>query len=121
MKKKIIFSFIIMFIVLLILPFICVKTVKPHEFMGLMILLFFIINPITSAIINSIIGKDIKKMWWMPIMFCIIFLLSYWLVLEEIILDLMFYAIIYLIIGIVFMLLSFFIARRKYRTKKYRV
>ena len=107
MKKKIIISFIIMLIVLLILPFLFIQTAKAHEFMGIIVMLFFVVNPITTAIINSMIGKDIRKMWWMPVLFCIVFLLSYWFVLGEIILDLMFYAVIYLIIGLVFMIGSF--------------
>jgi hypothetical protein len=100
-----------MFSVLLLLPFILTQLAEPHEFMGVMILLFFIVNPITAAVINSMIGKDIKKLWWIPILFPIMFLLSYWLVLNEIILDLTFYAGIYLIIGLVFMIDSWLIAK----------
>ena len=74
MKKKIISIFITMLIILLILPFVFIQSAKPHEFMGIMMLLFFGVNPITTAIINSMIGKDIKKMWWIPIIFCIVFL-----------------------------------------------
>lgn len=112
MKRKIITLFIFMISILLVLPFILIQIVKPHEFMGVMIFLFFIINPIASAIINSIIGIDIKKLWWMPLLYSIIFLISYWLVLGEIILDLIFYAIIYLIIGIIFMVCSNFIIKK---------
>ena len=83
-----------------------------NEFMGSMILLFFVVNPITAAVINSMIGKDIRKLWWMPALFAIVFLLSYWLVLEEIIIDLIFYAVIYLIIGLIFMIGSLFFARK---------
>lgn len=111
MKKKIIVSFIIMVVVLFILPFVLVKTAEPHEFMGIMILLFFIVNPMTAAVINSIIGKDVRKLWWMPVLFPIVFLVSYWIVLEEIIMDLMFYAVIYLIIGLIFMIGSYVVAR----------
>ena len=112
MKKKMIITFMIMLAVLFILPFIVVKAVEPHEFMGSMILLFFVVNPITAAVINSMIGKDIRKLWWMPALFAIVFLLSYWLVLEEIIIDLIFYAVIYLIIGLIFMIGSLFVARK---------
>ena len=110
-KKKFIILTIIL-CVLLILPFILINISKPHEFMGITMMLFFVVNPLTTAIINSMIGKDIKKMWWMPILFCIVFLLSYWLVLEEIILDLIFYAVIYIIIGIIFMIGSWFFTKK---------
>ena len=95
-----------MLFILLLLPFIVIKTSKEVEFMGIMIILFFIINPIAAAIINSMIGTDVKKMWWLPLLFSIMFLLSYWLILEEIILDLTFYAVIYMIIGIISMITS---------------
>ena len=103
-KKKIFIILTIMLCVLFILPFILINISKSHEFMGITMMLFFVVNPLTTAFINSMIGKDIKRMWWMPILFCIVFLLSYWLVLEEIILDLVFYAVIYIIIGIIFMI-----------------
>ena len=111
-KKKIFIILTIMLCVLFILPFILINISKPHEFMGITMMLFFVVNPLTTAIINSMIGKDIKKMWWMPILFCIVFLLSYWLVLEEIILDLIFYAVIYIIIGIIFMICSWFFTKK---------
>ena len=103
-KKKIFIILTIMLCVLFILPFILINISKSHEFMGITMMLFFVVNPLITAFINSMIGKDIKRMWWMPILFCIVFLLSYWLVLEEIILDLVFYAVIYIIIGIIFMI-----------------
>jgi len=118
LKKKLIVSFIIMLVILLILPFVFIKTAEPHEFMGIMMLLFFGINPITTAIINSMIGKDIKKIWWMPLLFSIVFLLSYWLVLKEVIFDLMIYAVIYLIIGLIFMFISYLIVKKQIRGKK---
>ena len=112
LKKKIFIILTIIINVLLILPFILIKVSKPHEFMGIMVMLFFVVNPITAAIINSMIGKDIRYMWWMPLLFCIVFLLSYWLVLEEIILDLIIYALIYLIIGLIFMMASLFVVKK---------
>ena len=112
MKKKMIITFTIMVAVLFILPFILVKIAQPHEVMGVMILLFFGVNPITAAVVNSMIGKDVRKFWWMPGLFASVFLLSYWFVLGEIILDFMFYAVIYLIIGLVFMLGSFLVAKK---------
>jgi len=105
-KKKTIIILTFMLCVLLILPFIPINISEPHEVMGIIMMLFFVVNPLTTAIINLMIGKDIKKMWWMPILFCIVFLLSYWLVLEAFILDLILYAIIYIIIGIIFMIIS---------------
>ena len=110
MKKKIIIISTIMLLILFTLPFILTKLSQPHEFMGIMIFLFFIINPITAAVVNALIGKDIKKLWYIPILFPIIFLLSYWIILSEVITDLVFYAVIYLIVGLIFMIGSFVIS-----------
>ena len=64
MKKKIIITFILMVAVLFALPFIFVKVAEPHELMGTMILLFFVLNPLTAAVIHSMIGTDIRNLWW---------------------------------------------------------
>ena len=120
MKKKMIIILIIMLSILLILPFILTQIAQPHEFMGIMILLFFIVNPIAAAVASSIIGKDIKKLWWTSVLFPVIFLLSYWLVLQEVIIDLTFYAVIYLIIGLVFMIGSWLITKYRNQKKKYK-
>ena len=112
LKKKIKIMSVIMLTVLFILPLILINIVKSYEFMGIMIILFFVVNPITSVIINSMIGKDIKRIWWIPIFFCIIFLLSYWIILKEIILDLIVYTIGYLVIGVIFMFVSFFSSKK---------
>ena len=113
LKNKLFIILTIMLIFLLIIPLILINLAKPHEFMGVMILLFFIVNPIIAAIINFMIGKDIKKLWWIPILFCIMFLLSYWIMLKEIIWDLMFYAAIYFIIELFFMIISIFVTKNK--------
>lgn len=112
LKKKITIAVISMFFVLTIIPFIFINLAQPYEFMGVMILLFFVVNPIAAVIINSMIGNDVKKLWWIPIFFCIMFLVSYWLILKEIILDLTVYAISYLVIGFIFMFVSKFVARK---------
>ena len=105
-KEKIIVAIISMVAILLILPLIFLKTAEPHEFMGITMILFFAINPIATAVINLMFGKHMKKMWWLPVLFSIIFLLSYWVVLEEIIFDLTIYAVIYLFIGFIAMFIS---------------
>ena len=76
-KEKIIVAIISMVAILLILPLIFLKTAEPHEFMGITMILFFAINPLATAVINLMFGKHMKKMWWLPVLFSIIFLLSY--------------------------------------------
>ena len=111
-KNKIMVSIVTMLIVLLILPLVFVKLSKPDVVMGIMMIFFFIVNPLITAVINLMVGMDVKKTWWMPILFSGVFLLSYWIILKEIILDLIVYALIYLIIGLIFMFVSLFVSKK---------
>ena len=78
LKQKIITARVTELVVLLILPFLFVHLANPHDVMGIMMLLFFAVNPIASVGIHSFVGKDIKKLWWLPVLFAFLFLLSYW-------------------------------------------
>ncbi len=111
-KNKVIVAIIAEIVVLLILPFVFFNLAKPHEAMGVMMMFFFIINPIASAAIHTFIGKDIKKLCWFPVQFALVFLLSYWLVIEEIVLDLTIYAMVYMLVGVFAMTISW-LAKRK--------
>ena len=112
MKRKAIAAGIVELVVLLILPLVFVNLAAPHEFMGIMILLFFVVNPIAVVNINAFVGKDIKKLWWFPLSFAIVFLLSYWLILEEIIWDLTIYAGAYIVMGFLAMVVSWIVKRK---------
>lgn len=112
LKNKVIATVVTYLVVLLILPFAFVSLAQPHEAMGVFMLFFFIINPIACAVTSAFIGKDIKKLWWFPILFAITFLLSFWLVLKEIVLDLTIYAIIYILIGFFVMFVSWLVRRK---------
>lgn len=107
--KKVLLNIGIMLIILLGIPFLLINIAEPTSIMGICIFLFFVFNPICIAFISFICGKDIKKCWWIPLLFCILFLLSYWIVLEQVIYDLFIYSLIYLVVGLVFMIISYFI------------
>lgn len=112
-NKKLTIIVITIIFILVITPLLFIKLAQPHEFMGTMILLFFIINPVLAIFVNSMVGKDVNKLWSLPLIFSIVFLVSYWFVLKEIILDLVVYALMYLIIGIIVMFISFFVSKKK--------
>ena len=112
LKNKLIITSILELLVLLILPLIFLNLAEPHEAMGLMMIFFFAVNPITSFVISSFIGKDVKKLWWIPILFAFVFLFSYWLILNDIVLELSVYAITYTLIGYVAMTVSWLVARK---------
>ena len=111
LKSKLILALTIELVVLPALPLVAVKLSDPLDTMGLMMILFFIVNPAASVTVNLFTGKDVKKLWWIPILFAIVFLSSYWVALEEIVWDLSIYAAIYMLLGFLTMAFSW-IAKR---------
>ena len=111
-NKKIRIIIVLMLLILFVMPLILVNIIEPHEFMGIMIMLFLGVNPLIAAIVSLLVWKDTKRLWMIPILFCIVFLLSYWIVLKSIIFDLIFYTGIYLIVRLVFMFISLFFDKK---------
>jgi len=112
-KKKVIFVTIFMILILLVLPLISINVIEPLSGMGLIIMSFFIINPIASVIISVLMCKEIKRVWFLPLVFGILFLVSYWIVLNEVIYDLWVYAIFYVILGYITMIIGWLVKRNK--------
>ncbi len=62
--------------VMFLLPFIAVTFVKGDSGMAVCFLLFYAVNPIYSVIVGFFTGKNIRKMWSLPIFSSILFLLG---------------------------------------------
>ncbi len=58
------------------IPFIVINTVKADAGMLAALALLFVLNPIVSAIIGIIAGKDIKFFWFSPIVVAAVFWIS---------------------------------------------
>ena len=101
--KRILTVISIMLAVLLIAPLAVLNFANPMDGMGLMFLLFFAVNPIASIFVGILSGASVKKLWWTPLLFGVMFLLCWWLALQEIVLDLVVYAVIYLLLGMIAM------------------
>ena len=97
-------------IILLILPLISRAVEGIYLSFDTYLILIFAVNPIASAAINLLVGKDIKTLFWFPVMFYVLFALFYQLVLGERGWDLGIY---YLIISIFAMLISYALARAR--------
>ena len=67
--------------------------------MALCMMLFFIVNPIYSAILGYRCGKDIKKMWNLPLVSAVAFLAGTWIFFNIHELWFIVYATVYLAIG----------------------
>ena len=101
--KRIIIIISVMLVALLIAPLAVLNFANPMHGMGLMFLLFFGVDPVASIIVGILSGASVKKLWWSPLLFGVMFLLCCWLALQEIVLDLVVYAVIYLLLGMIAM------------------
>ena len=83
--------------------------------MGICFILFFALNPLFSVISGIFAGMRFKKMWPMPIVVSGLFILGTWMFFELGEPAFIMYAGVYLLLGIIAMLLTFFIKRYRER------
>ena len=100
------------FVILFILPLLIAKFAGPNG-MALCFIMFFALNPIFFVIEGLLCGKEIKKLWFMPLDSALIYLLSMWIIFDLGEIAFAMYSGIYLIIGIIAMLIASAINRRK--------
>lgn len=81
--------------------------------MAICFILFFAINPLYSAVCGAFSGKAIKQLWALPIITAGLFLAGAWLFFEMGETAFLLYCGCYLVIGIVSMLISAFVHKRK--------
>ena len=116
-KKKVFIILFALLIVMLILPLVSVRLVSSDAGMSLLIILFLILNPATIIILSIMVGKDIKKLWWTPLLSGIVFPICCSVVFEVLVVELLVYSGMYLGVGTVAMLGSFFGNRMKQKRK----
>lgn len=85
--------------VMFALPFAVAALASECSGMALCMILFFIVNPVYSAILGYRCGKDIKKMWSLPLVAAIAFLAGTWIFFDIHELWFIVYATVYLAIG----------------------
>ncbi len=81
--------------------------------MAICFLLFFAINPLYAAVCGAFAGKNIKQLWALPIISAGLFLTGTWLLFELGETAFLLYCGCYLIIGIIAMLISSFVSKKK--------
>lgn len=91
-------------------PFLAV-TLAGWDAMGVCFILFFAANPLFCAVCGAFAGRDMKKLWSLPVVAAALFLAGVWLCFEMGELDFLWYSGIYLAIGLIFMLISALIKR----------
>jgi hypothetical protein len=111
MKKAI--TWIILAILLMIgCPWLAV-TFAGSAGMAICFVLFFALNPLFSAMCGAFAGTNIKRLWVLPIITAGLFWVGAWLFFEIGEPAFLLYCGCYLVIGIVAMLISAFVKKRK--------
>ena len=85
--------------VMFVLPFAVARLASECSGMVLCMMLFFIINPIYSVILGFNCGKNIRRMWNLPLVSAIAFLAGTWLFFDIKEIWFLIYAAIYLALG----------------------
>lgn len=111
-KRAIIIWLAITILVMLALPFAVARLASECSGMALCMMLFLIVNPIYSAILGYRCGKDIKKMWNLPLVSAVAFLAGIWIFFDIHELWFVVYATVYLAIGWIAMAISKYLNRR---------
>ena len=93
------------------LPFAVVSFFKEAG-MGVFVLLFFIINPLLSVVCGIFAGRDIKRLWSLPLILAVLFLIGSWLFFEFGEPDFLIYGSVYFVIAALVMLISSFIKQK---------
>lgn len=81
------------------LPFAVARLASECSGMALCIILFFIVNPIYSAILGFRCGRDVRQMWTLPLISSISFFAGTWLFFDIREVWFIIYAATYLAIG----------------------
>ena len=115
MKNNFILWFIISMVIMLILPLLAISFVKVDAGMAVCFILFFAVNPIYSVIMGVFAGKNIERLWGMPVVSAVLFLLGSWIFFSMSEKAFLLYAGVYLILGIAAMTISMIIQRNVQR------
>ena len=103
--------------VMFALPFAVARFASEYSGMALCMILFFIVNPVYSAILGFRCGRNIRQMWHLPVLSSVAFLAGTWLFFD--IKELLFivYASVYLILGCIAMGISNYLNNESIQNK----
>ena len=112
MKNNFILWVMISMVIMLVLPWLAISFVKGDAGLAVCFILFFAVNPIYSVIMGVFAGKNIKRLWGMPVISAVLFLLGSWIFFSMGEKAFILYAGVYLILGIAAMAISMIIHRK---------
>lgn len=98
--------------VMLLLPWIGHAFSGPTDLMGLAWLLFFAIDPLWAAAVGIFAGIRIKERWSLPFFCALLYVLGAWISFAMGEMDFFLYAGAYLLVSLLFMLVSAWIRKK---------
>ena len=110
--KKILPWIITSAVIMLALPWLAVTFIKSDGGMAVCFILFFALNPIYVICAGVYAGKDKKRLWALPILTALFFWAGIWLFFDMGEKAFVLYALVYLFLGAVAMLISMFIKKK---------
>lgn len=111
--KKLIFWTILSAVVMLGFPGFTVAFIKSNVAMAICFLLFFAIDPLYSVLLGVFAGKKLRELWGLPVISAGLFLLGTWIFFDMGESAFILYAVVYLVLGFVAMLVSAIMNNRK--------
>lgn len=110
--KKLILWIIASAVIMLAFPWLAVTFIKGDGGMAVCFILFFALNPIYVICAGVYAGKDKKRLWALPILTALFFWAGIWLFFDMGEKAFVLYALVYLFLGAVAMLISMFIKKK---------
>lgn len=98
--------------VMFITPFAVARIASECAGMALCMMLFLVINPLYSVILGIVAGRDIKALWNLPLISAVAFLSGAWLFFDIHEPWFIAYAAVYLCLGVVAMLITYYLKRK---------
>lgn len=113
MKKYFISWTVASAVIMLVLPWLASAFVKGDVGMAVCFLLFFAVNPLYSVLVGIFAGKWIKALWSLPVISALLFLLGTWAFFDMGERAFLLYAGVYLVLGMLSMLISALVQKRR--------
>lgn len=112
MKKIYVIWLVALAVIMFFLPWLADAFVSGNDALGVIFLLFFAVNPLCAAVTGAVSGTNVRAFWSMPLICAVMYLAAMWIFFEPGNTAFLLYAAAYLVIGGVFMAISWFITRK---------
>ena len=104
--KKNLTCILVSAVVMLLFPFIATSVFKSDAGFAIILLMFFVLNPLTAIGVGIFAGRNVKSSWYQPLLLAALFLAGVWAFFAPGETDFFYYVAIYLLVGYLSMIIS---------------